>query len=170
MSDLKSSSSNDNSNLGQPLTLSVAAAATFLRTPSDASHSPTITGNQDDKKSVGVGQSNEDGPNNKNESSDDNDNEIQSEPDSSANNTTCRSEGRAEPSEYELRGLANMKRNEDRLKQLGLDGTWKDQMKKRAGGGAVINKRKKRSTLEPSRKSKRDKKIHDYNRLSKHGY
>ena len=51
----------------------------------------------------------------------------------------------AGPSEYELRRLANMKRNEDRLKQLGLDGTWKDQMKKREGGGAATNKRKKRS-------------------------
>ena len=49
-----------------------------------------------------------------------------------------------------------MKRNEDWLKQLGLDGTWKeDQMKKREGGGAATNKRKKRSIPEKSRKSQR---------------
>ena len=57
------------------------------------------------------------------------------------------------PLEYEIRRLANVKRNEDRLNQLGLDGTWKDQMKKREGGGAT-NKRKKRSIPEPSRKSR----------------
>ena len=86
------------------------------------------------------------------------------EPDSSSNNTS--GDGIAGPSEYELRRLANIKRNEDRLKQLGLDGTWKDQMKKRAGGGAGTSKRKKRPIPEPRPKSQRDKKVHDYKRLS----
>lgn len=168
--DLGNGTSNDNNDLGQLLTPSVATAATILRAPNDASNSPPIS--RDDKKSVGVGQSNEVlDTNNENESSDDgdDDDEVHGEPASSANNTTCSSEKIAGPSEYELRRLANMKRNEDRLKQLGLDGTWKDQMKKRAGGGAATSKRMKRSIPEPSRKSQRDKKVHDYKRLS-NGY
>ena len=138
----------------------VAAAATILAaTMSDASNSPTRSKSThlDGKKSVGG--------NGNNENSDDDD-ENHGTPGSSVSSSSDEGTG---PSEYELRRLANMKRNEHRLKQLGLDGTWKDQMKKRAGGGTTNNKRKKQSIPEPSRRSNRDKKVHDYKRLS-NGY
>mmetsp|Transcript_8609 Transcript_8609/g.24125 ORF Transcript_8609/g.24125 Transcript_8609/m.24125 type:complete len:80 (-) Transcript_8609:222-461(-) len=78
---------------------------------------------------------------------------------------------------HELRRLANMKRNEDRLKQLlGLDGTWKEQMKKRAGGGGGSKWRQHKSEREAicprahcTRNSSREKMVHDYKRLS-NGY
>ena len=143
-----------------PLTPSVAADATILAAAaiSDASNSPTRSKSthQSGKKSVGGNGSN-------NENSDDDDGNHGT-PGSSVSSSDDEGTG---PSEYELRRLANMKRNEDRLFRIGRDVEGPDE--EEGWGGTTNNKRKKQSIPEPSRKSNRDKKVHDYKRLS-NGY